>query len=118
MNRFNILNNLSMKLPDGNGLDLLIEIRETGKNMAIIMLTGSGNEETAVAAFKAGANDYLVKQDEYILKLPNVIESTLRNHQRNLQKTATKIHAWLLWKLIAKSQTIVKNAEHEVHLPF
>mgnify|MGYP001458521724 CR=1 FL=1 len=83
---------LDMKLPDGNGLDLLIEIRETGKNMAIIMLTGSGNEETAVAAFKAGANDYLVKQDEYILKLPNVIESTLRNHQRNLQKTATKIH--------------------------
>ena len=76
---------LDMNLPDGNGLDLLVEIRQLNLNIAVIILTGSGNEEVAVAALKAGADDYVVKRDEYITRLPQIIDFTLKNFKQSLR---------------------------------
>jgi PAS domain S-box-containing protein len=77
---------LDMKLPDGNGLDLLLEIRLTELDIAVIMLTGSGNEEVAVTALKAGADDYIVKNNEYISRLPGVIDFALKGHKQNIKQ--------------------------------
>jgi PAS domain S-box-containing protein len=77
---------LDVKLPDGNGLDLLLEIRLSELDMAVIMLTGSGNEELAVAALKAGADDYMVKNNEYIARLPGIIDLALKGHKQNIKQ--------------------------------
>ena len=54
---------LDYGLPDGDGLELLAEIRKSqaGVGVAVVLLTGQGNEAIAVAALKAGAQDYVVK---------------------------------------------------------
>lgn len=52
---------LDMRLPDGNGLDLVAELRAQNPSIRIVVLTGYGNLATAVAAVKAGATDYLAK---------------------------------------------------------
>ena len=52
---------LDMKLDDGTGLTLVLELRKKRADCRIIMLTGFGNIATAVAAVKAGALDYLPK---------------------------------------------------------
>jgi two-component system, response regulator RegA len=52
---------VDMRLEDGNGLDLVTEMRATNPDVRIVMLTGYGNLATAVAAVKAGAIDYLAK---------------------------------------------------------
>ncbi|BBE33117.1 ActR/PrrA/RegA family redox response regulator transcription factor [Sphingosinicella microcystinivorans] len=52
---------LDMRLGDGNGLDLVGELRALRPGIRIVMLTGYGNLATAVAAVKAGAVDYLPK---------------------------------------------------------
>jgi two-component system response regulator RegA len=52
---------LDMRLEDGNGLDLVAELRALRPDIRIVMLTGYGNLATAVAAVKAGAVDYLPK---------------------------------------------------------
>ncbi len=52
---------LDMRLGDGNGLDLVAELRALRPGIRIVMLTGYGNLATAVAAVKAGAVDYLPK---------------------------------------------------------
>ena len=52
---------VDMRLEDGNGLDLVTELRAMSPNVRIVMLTGYGNLATAVAAVKAGAIDYLAK---------------------------------------------------------
>jgi len=75
---------LDMNLPDGNGMELLVEIRQSESNIPVIFLTGSGNEEVAVAALKAGANDYMIKRQGYISKLPGVIEFAMLGHQQNM----------------------------------
>ncbi len=43
------------------GLEILQHLRARGINIPVIIITGSGNEEVAVAMMKAGASDYLVK---------------------------------------------------------
>lgn len=52
---------VDMRLDDGNGLDLVAELRALAPDVRIVVLTGYGNLATAVAAVKAGAVDYLAK---------------------------------------------------------
>ena len=52
---------VDLRLGDGNGLEVVKEIRKLRKNSRVVMLTGYGNIPTAVAAVKAGAIDYIPK---------------------------------------------------------
>ena len=50
-----------MRLPDGQGIELLRHAEATGRSEKVIVITAYGSAETAVAALKAGAFDYLTK---------------------------------------------------------
>ena len=52
---------VDLRLNDGNGLEVVKEIRKLNKYSRVVMLTGYGNIPTAVAAIKAGAIDYIPK---------------------------------------------------------
>ena len=52
---------VDLRLEDGNGLDVVQEIKKAKTDSRIVMLTGYGNLPTAVAAVKAGAIDYMAK---------------------------------------------------------
>jgi PAS domain S-box-containing protein len=69
---------VDLQLPDGSGFDLLKEIRKQELPLAVIILTGHGDEEAAVAALKAGADDYLVKGKDYLERLPLTLEAALK----------------------------------------
>lgn len=70
-----------MNLPDGTGLALLKHIRENSLPLAVVLITGMGDEETAVEALKARADDYVIKRNDYLDRLPLTLESAL-NHYR------------------------------------
>lgn len=63
-------------LGDGTAFDVLDSVKDT----PIIFVTGAGDEEIAVKAWKAGADDYLIKDYEYnYLKiLPVTVENVVR----------------------------------------
>lgn len=50
-----------MRLPDGEGLDIVREIAEHYPQTPVAVITAYGSAENAVAALKAGAFDYLAK---------------------------------------------------------
>ena len=50
-----------MRLPDGEGLELVRHINETGNDLPVAVITAHGSMENAVSALKAGAFDYLSK---------------------------------------------------------
>jgi PAS domain S-box-containing protein len=77
---------LDMNLPDGNGLELLTEIRKSELKVAVVVFTATGNEEVAVAALKAGANDYIAKRPGYTEQLPIVIQSVLESYNQQVQQ--------------------------------
>jgi two-component system response regulator RegA len=52
---------IDMRLMDGNGLDVIAELKARRPDARAIILTGYGNIMTAVTAVKLGAFDYLAK---------------------------------------------------------
>ncbi len=52
---------LDYGLPDGDGLTLVQEVRQSGIKVPLIVLTGQGDEQIAVELMKAGASDYIAK---------------------------------------------------------
>jgi len=63
---------IELRLGDGNGLEIVTELRRRRPDSRIVMLTAYANIATAVAAIKAGAVDYLPKPAE-----PESIEHAL-----------------------------------------
>jgi PAS domain S-box-containing protein len=64
-------------LPDGKGTELLSLEHKKG-DFPAVLLTASGDEQTAVEAMKSGALDYLVKGAATLSELPRIVERTLR----------------------------------------
>src|SRR5262249_39775604 len=52
---------LDIRMPDGSGLDLLSEIRESSPGTDVVMLTAFGSVQDAIRAMKEGAHDFLTK---------------------------------------------------------
>lgn len=81
---------LDYRLPDLDGLEFLVELRdETGEiPIPVMMLTGADNALVAVEAMKRGARDYLVKDVErqYLELLPAVIGRLMQERQLQDEK--------------------------------
>ncbi|MCD6534379.1 MAG: sigma-54-dependent Fis family transcriptional regulator [Deltaproteobacteria bacterium] len=50
-----------LKMPEIDGIELLQRVRTLDPAVSVVMITGQGTVNDAVAAMKAGADDYLVK---------------------------------------------------------
>jgi PAS domain S-box-containing protein len=80
-----------LRLPDGDGLSILNFIRQSNLPMAVIIITGQGDEDIVVAALKAGADDYVVKSGDYIRRLPDLLEDAYKRHQFQANRRARQI---------------------------
>lgn len=68
---------LDYRLPDGNGLELLEEMMATDDPPEVVMITGRGNEQTAVESFELGVSGYVVKDQRMVTLLPGAVEKAL-----------------------------------------
>lgn len=71
-----------MRLPDGDGLEIVRHIGEHFPQLPVAVITAYGNTENAVAALKAGAFDYLAKPVG-LEQLRSLVRSALRLPERN-----------------------------------
>ncbi len=58
--RFDIIVS-DIRLPDGDGLELLTEFKDIEPEIEVILITGHGNIDNAVEAIRIGAYDYITK---------------------------------------------------------
>jgi len=77
---------LDVMLPDGNGVDLLPEVKERYPALPVIVLTGHATVDIAVEAMKRGAYDFLTKPID-----PRLLEISLRRaiEHRNQEEVLT-----------------------------
>jgi signal transduction histidine kinase/FixJ family two-component response regulator len=68
------------RMPGSDGLELLRRMRADGISTPVIMLTGFGDEQTAVELMKAGASDYLPKNTLTPERLSQSLRAVLRVH--------------------------------------
>jgi two-component system response regulator PilR (NtrC family) len=66
-----------MRLPDGDGLDLVKWMQTNASGVPVAVITAHGNVETAVQALKLGAFDFISKPLD-LQNLRNIVQSALR----------------------------------------
>jgi two-component system response regulator PilR (NtrC family) len=97
-----------MKLPDGNGMDLIALAQKKYKKMPIAMITAFGNMETAVAALKSGAFDFIAKPID-LTRLRDVVTAALKLTEVPLASHASKSNQI---RLIGQSKAMAKLNSH------
>lgn len=98
-----------LRLPDGTGLDLLQKVQERNSPPAVVLVTGQGDQEVAVTALKSGAADYLVKQSDYLHRLPVVISNAIAQNRYLREQQA-------LYRAEVKYQSLVEQIPAVVFL--
>lgn len=77
---------LDYSLPGRDGLEVLEAIRRGGATPPVVIVTGRGDEHVAVQALKAGAYDYVVKGEGYLMRLPVVAQRAVEAHHLAVER--------------------------------
>ena len=67
---------LDMRMPGMSGIEVLRQLRQSGLEMPIAMLTTSSNEQDLVESLRSGAQGYLIKDmqpDELVVALRDIV---------------------------------------------
>ena len=93
-----------MRLPDGNGIDLVRHIQQHYPNIPSAVITAHGNMESAVEALKAGAFDFVSKPVD-LNKLRNLISTALKvSSQEKPEDSPSPVY-----QLLGKSAAILQT---------
>ena len=114
---------LDLKLPDGDGLDLLeyISAGNLDRRSPVIVLTGQGDEQTAVRAMKLGASDYLEKKDVTAISL-SICVSQVRDSisqildRKQVEEQLIRTNEELIHATRLKDEFLA-NMSHELRTP-
>lgn len=73
-------------LPKFSAPEALAVLKKTGCDIPLLIISGNIGEETAVAAMKAGANDYLMKDN--LTRLPAAVQRELREAENRAERNS------------------------------
>ena len=98
-------------LPDGNGVDLVLNIKKMAPNVEVILLTAHGNIPDGVQAIKNGAFDYITKGDDNNKIIP-LISRAVEKARMNvrLEKLEKKVGQTYSFDSILGESKVLKDA--------
>nr|WP_319490480.1 sigma-54 dependent transcriptional regulator [uncultured Desulfobacter sp.] len=103
-----------IRMPGMDGFELLEQLKQRYPDLTVVMLTAYGNIESAVAAIKKGAYDFIAKpfeRDEIIFKIQKALErSRLISENRRLQKACRNESLPLIGQSPAMQKVLEKIA--------
>jgi DNA-binding NtrC family response regulator len=107
---------LDLRLPDGDGIQLLEGFREIDRELVVIIVTAYGEIQTAVEAVKAGAYDFVEKPVEFDSLLLTIEKGLEKRRLRQEVAVLREQHRWRFANidLVARSpvmEGIIKTVE-------
>jgi len=97
---------LDVRLPDGNGLEILEQVRKEEMPAPVIIITAYGSITEAVHAMKIGAFDFFTKPFDEANKIKISIKNALDHHRltKENQRLKTQLHSRdIFQQIIGKS---------------
>lgn len=86
---------IDIKLPGMSGLDILKEVKNTNRNIQVIIVTSHGDISSAISATKLGAHDFITKPfdlDEMLINVSKCMEESKKDEEiRHLRGKAFKM---------------------------
>ncbi len=104
---------VDLRLPDGDGIDLIQELKRANPSCQFIVLTGFGTIEAAIRATKSGAEHFITKPFE-LDELLNLVERALshkRLEQENQHLRAALHKKYRFDNIIGQSEGVVRVLE-------
>jgi DNA-binding NtrC family response regulator len=104
-----------VKLPDGNGINLVKEMKSIQPALEVILLTAYGNIPDAVNGMKNGAFDYLVKGDDNNKIIPMInkaIEKAENQKELHIPPDKNDYKNDCFKQIIGKSEVILRSVEY------
>ncbi|MFB4202266.1 Transcriptional regulatory protein GlrR [wastewater metagenome] len=101
-----------MRLPDGDGLDLVRHITSNYPHMPVAMITAYGSIDTAIQALKAGAFDFVTKPVDLSV-LRQLVEHALRLSESPADRRSRDILLGESSPMRAIRSTVVKVARSQ-----
>jgi len=96
-----------IKMPEMDGMELLVRLQEQGIDVPIVMISGHGNVETAVESIKIGAFDFMTKPldlNRLLITTKNALDKkSLMQERKQLRKRVQSMRP-----LIGQSPAITK----------
>ena len=78
---------LDFRLPDMNALAMLHELCQVrGLDLPVVVVTGQGDEDSALQVLRLGGAEYVVKSPGYMVKLPSVLENAFNPRRAEPQR--------------------------------
>jgi two-component system, cell cycle sensor histidine kinase and response regulator CckA len=90
------------RIPTWTGLDAIRWVRASGINLPFVLVTGTLGDELAIECIKAGADDYVLKDN--LDRLPIVVKRVLAEHAMRLERD--------------RAETELREAEEQYRLLF
>ena len=98
-------------LPDGNGVDLVLNIKKQAPNVEVILLTAHGNIPDGVQAIKNGAFDYITKGDDNNKIIPLISRAAEKARMNvRLEKLEKKVGQTYSFDSILGESKVLKDA--------
>src|SRR5260370_20622417 len=97
-------------MPEGNGLEVLQELRERDSELPVIMITAYGTVENAVNAMQAGATNFLQKpwDNEKLLADIRAAVGRRRAEEENIQLKRALKQRYNFESIVGKSEPMLK----------
>ncbi|MDO9453022.1 MAG: diguanylate cyclase [Stagnimonas sp.] len=98
---------LDFHLPDGNGIEVLRQLRMQHPRLPVVMLTGLDDVNTSVAALHAGADDYQIKGKLDTDSLLRSIRGALQKRALETQLVTERERMELFYRLVEASDDML-----------
>ncbi len=102
------------RLPDGNGIELLQQLRQQGIRVPIVSLTGQSDDRVAVDLMKAGASDYLSKSQVSPAQVRQVFQNVMRVYYAEV---AAELANHQREELLAQKEEFISRMTHDLQTP-
>ncbi len=110
---------VDLSLPDGDGLQVLRRVRQLHLQMAVIAVSGTGTEASVFRALKSGADDYVIKNGDYLRSLPDTLRATHERLRARAEQIAAPPRVLYIEDSAMDSELARRHlAQHAPHLQF